>query len=703
VALLLGGPRELAMGDRLDPLFHTERLISQGDFAEALRLLDRVPEGGRGVLEKRRVHLQEAVCRKALGQLQVALEALRAEEARIPEIADYLAFWEAECLVGLGLPDSAAARFTHVLSESPSASLRDRAALRVGGHLTSRGEARQAVRILTPLVGRSGREGSVLTELAEALEASGDSAQARGVWLKLLKQYPESRRSLVALGRVDPLRGVAERFHAGKALAGNRRYSKAAAHFREIVKKSPERHWQGRAQYELGRVYYRREHYRTAERAYEKAYRMYGVPKALLEMGKCSVKLGRDLEAAERLQLFADLYPSVSGAAGALWDAAMAYERRRAFRDARSVFVRLASRYPKSSRADLSRWRAGYTLYRTGKYAQSAEAFLRLVGISSEPYLADQGAYWAAKCYQKLGRESDAAVWLTRAAEGFPSSYYSARARAVLGITSEHYPEAADADTAAALASYEPCAFLLRGDQLASLGHYRLAASEYRRAESVHGTNVYALGDLLERYERIRATHAALRTSGRIASLELQRGTPTTLASFRRLYPTYYWGEISAAAQEADVDPNLVLAIVRQESAFDEEALSPVGARGLMQVMPETGRNMARRARMGDFRVSDLWNPRVSIRLGTRHLSDHLRYFDRRDERRLGLALSAYNAGLNAARRWSRRLQDYDVDEFVESIPYRETRKYVKLVYRNYKVYSYLQEAEPGQDLRQVE
>ena len=100
---------------------------------------------------------------------------------------------------------------------------------------------------------------------------------------------------------------------------------------------------------------------------------------------------------------------------------------------------------------------------------------------------------------------------------------------------------------------------------------------------------------------------------------------------------------------------------------------------------------MARKVRMAEFSTADLWEPRTSIRLGGRHLSDHLRYFDRSKDRQLGLALSAYNAGLKAARRWSKRLPREDVDEFVESIPYRETRNYVKLVYRNYQVYSYLQ------------
>jgi soluble lytic murein transglycosylase len=216
----------------------------------------------------------------------------------------------------------------------------------------------------------------------------------------------------------------------------------------------------------------------------------------------------------------------------------------------------------------------------------------------------------------------------------------------------------------------------VKGDLLADLGQYDAARAEYQRVARAHPEDLFALGDLLHRLERIGAMNQALQVSYMMVTAEQERGVPMTLASFRRMYPTYYWGEINRTAQEMDLDPNLILAIIRQESAFNEDAVSSAGARGLMQVMPATGNSLAR--------------------FGSQHLSDHLRYFKRSKGRSLGLALSAYNAGLKAARRWSRRLTAGDVDEFVESIPYRETRNYVKLVYRNYQVYSYLQQENEG-------
>jgi soluble lytic murein transglycosylase len=508
--------------------------------------------------------------------------------------------------------------------------------------------------------------------------------------VRLVRDYPEDPRSVEALKELEPLNLPRECFYGGVAYARNGHFGRAITLFRRIIRRSPDATWRGRAQYELALAYYDQEHYRTAQRAFEKAYRTYRVPRALFDLARCSVELRRDLEAARRFETFARLYPSVSGAAEALWDAGMAYERRGKFRESREVFLRLASRYPDSPFADQGVWRAGFALYKMGRYEAAARAFLRMAETTSEVHLRDQGYYWASKCSRRLGREEEADLYVRRAVGGFPSTYYSSRARAVLGRESESHTFVRKGNGNSAREAYQPSVGVQKGDLLARLGLHRLAEQEYLREERLNRTNLSALGDLLQRYERVGAMNRALRVSNLMLALELERGIRLSVSSFRRLYPTYYSGEINRTAHQLDLDPNLILAIIRQESAFDEEARSSAGARGLMQVMPATGLTLARKFRMRGFSVDDLWEPHVSIRFGARHLSDHLQYFAGQNGRRLGLALSAYNAGLAVARRWSRYLPDGDVDEFVESIPYRETRNYVKLVYRNYQVYSYL-------------
>ena len=689
IGTLLGTPGRLAMGERPDLLWRAEALISKGQYREALTLLSGLKTEGLDTSEVQKAKLQRAVCQKFLGQYGEALAEFGVLETKFETLEDYLVFWQGECFEALGQFDQAVSAYTRVLQMASL--LKDSVVLRVADLHLAQGRAKEAVALYRHLLETGRQEVRALVGLVEALEASGDATEARKARLRLVRDHPKTRQAVVALRQMEPLKPVQECFYGGVAYAKAGKFRKAAVLFRQIIRNASDGNWRGRAQYELGLMYYTRKDYRTAERAFQKAHRVYRVPRALFELGRCSVSLGRDLEAAERFQRFAQYYPSVTGAARALWNAAMANERRGRYRQAREIFLKLAARYPGSEFAGKARWRAGFALYKIGDYEEGGRTFLRLAKTTSKAYLRDQGFYWAGKCYQRSGQEEEGAFWMQRAAQGFPMSYYSARARAVLGVTSEVFPAVPEVDAAVAEEAYEPSVYLLKGDLLASLGLYRLAEREYVRAGRAHRDNLFALGDLLQRYERIGATYQALRVSNWMVGVEQRQGIRITLASFRRLYPTYYWGEISRTAREVDLDPNLILAIIRQESAFNEAALSSAGARGLMQVMPATGRRMARKVRMAGFSTADLWEPRTSIRLGGRHLSDHLRYFDRSKDRQLGLALSAYNAGLKAARRWSKRLPREDVDEFVESIPYRETRNYVKLVYRNYQVYSYLQ------------
>ena len=701
LVLVLVLPGRVAISERLDPVMRAESLISEGRYGEALKRLSRFEPQGLDDWDLRRILLQRAVCQKQLGRYGEALAGLQAVGIHFRILEDYLTFWQGECFKGLGRQDSAAACYSRVLRTRPASMLRDNAALVAAELHLAQGRPTEAAGLYRGLLGVSEREPDALVGLAAALHTAADSAGVRRTAMRLVRDYPEDPRAMEALKQLEPLNLPRECFYGGVAYARNGHFGRAITLFRRIIRRSPDATWRGRAQYELALAYYDQEHYRTAQRAFEKAYRTYWVPKALFDLGRCSVKLRRDLEAAKRFETFARLYPSVSGAAESLWNAGMAYERRGKYREAREVFLRLASRYPDSAFADQGVWRAGFALYKMGRYEAAARAFLRMAENTSEVHLRDQGYYWAGKCSRQLGRDEEADSWVRRAVEGFPTTYYSSRARAVLGRESGSHPFVRERNGNSAREEYHPSAGAQKGDLLARLGLYRLAEQEYQREERLNRTNLSALGDLLQRYERVGAMNRALRVSNLMLTLELERGIRLSVSSFSRLYPTYYSGEVHRTAQQLNLDPNLILAIIRQESAFDEKARSSAGAMGLMQVMPATGRTIARKIRMRGFSVDDLWEPQVSIRFGARHLSDHLRFFDRYDGRRLGLALAAYNAGLAVARRWSRYLPDGDVDEFVESIPYRETRNYVKLVYRNYQVYSCLhgEEIPPAKEL----
>ena len=140
------------------------------------------------------------------------------------------------------------------------------------------------------------------------------------------------------------------------------------------------------------------------------------------------------------------------------------------------------------------------------------------------------------------------------------------------------------------------------------------------------------------------------------------------------------------AAGAEGVPPELVFAIMREESGFRPRALSPVGARGLLQLMPDTGARLAQELGMEPPAVDAFYEPSLNVRLGARLLGGLLRDF----EGRLPAAIGGYNAGAAVVRRWLASRPGLADDEWVEAIPYDETRAYVRRVLRSLHAYQVL-------------
>jgi soluble lytic murein transglycosylase len=149
------------------------------------------------------------------------------------------------------------------------------------------------------------------------------------------------------------------------------------------------------------------------------------------------------------------------------------------------------------------------------------------------------------------------------------------------------------------------------------------------------------------------------------------------------LYPQYYWNCVIDYATLNNLDPYLVFALIREESRFKERAYSRVGARGLMQIMPGTGRWISRQLSMSYYKTRDLFVPRINIKMGTWYLS----YLKHKHNNNLMLTLASYNGGFMNVMKWVKKFKTKDIDEFVELIPFRETKNYVKKVMKSFNIY----------------
>ncbi len=148
-------------------------------------------------------------------------------------------------------------------------------------------------------------------------------------------------------------------------------------------------------------------------------------------------------------------------------------------------------------------------------------------------------------------------------------------------------------------------------------------------------------------------------------------------------YPVAYWDEVVRVSKEKGIDPLLLLSIMREESRFNEQALSVSGALGLMQLMPFTARWIADITGFeGELTTEKILKPEVNITLSANYLKRLLDEFNS-----IALAVAAYNAGEGSVRRWLKEQNYKRLDEFVEDIPYNQTYHYVKKVLRSYANY----------------
>jgi len=154
---------------------------------------------------------------------------------------------------------------------------------------------------------------------------------------------------------------------------------------------------------------------------------------------------------------------------------------------------------------------------------------------------------------------------------------------------------------------------------------------------------------------------------------------------WRNFYPLAYAEAIRDTAENHGVDPYFVKGLIRQESMFDAKVQSRAGAVGLMQIMPKTGRLLYANSKMaGPFSKDILFDPEINIRLGIQYIIELSQRFKKNETH----ILISYNAGPHVLKKWLKRFSHLDdTDVFIESIPYPETRKYVKKVLRNYGIY----------------
>jgi soluble lytic murein transglycosylase len=398
-------------------------------------------------------------------------------------------------------------------------------------------------------------------------------------------------------------------------------------------------------------------------------------------------------------------FPKSQWLAEALYSTGNTYLLRRDYATAAGYYGDLATRFPTNKHAATAHWRASWLTYRQGLYADAAHLFdeqIRLYPGAAETVAA---IYWRGRLYETQDHKpAQAAADYRALLRAYQRFFYGQMAQQRLAAMGDAPPvdqpaqqaqlDRFQAQPVPVLEESFPVEspHLAKARLLANAGLNDYIAQEIGADPDSSSWSALAEGQIYASYgEHFRALRALRRAlpSATTASIK-----SIPLPYWRILFPEPWWETIEAESAKNNLDPYLVASLIRQESEFNPSAISPANAYGLMQLLPSVGKSMAHEEGMKNFQTFQLLDPATNIRLGTRYLRQTLNRFGGVKE----YALAAYNAGGERVSDWQAGEHNEGIDEFVESIPFSETRIYVENILRDIAAYRAIDEFAASQN-----
>ncbi len=526
--------------------------------------------------------------------------------------------------------------------------------------------------------------------LSACIDSTQAKRNARLIGLLASRTYPDSAFSTPLLFKVSRAAYACRDFPVADSFLVKAEYRK------DLASAVP------RKEFALlrGLVAYSCARYATAAKVLLEFEQRYGpTPEVVLALARSNRNLGNDTVAQLWYNRFVKLYPNHQSAPDVLWHLAWREEENDRFQKAAALYRKLTSLKRTFSRCDEAFFRQGLCWYKAGDYRRACSTFASFAKKFEDSWIAPGALYWKAKSLLGAGRIGEATTALCEVIRTAPTDFYAFRAREMLrlsadtacfpvidssrGIEATHrWIDSVCSPRLAALTRDDSLSFL-RGGLLALCGLGDRAERFLDGLEMRYPSDLGLQFDVAFLFKYANDPTASFRAVRKL----LWRLPPASrcaapLQLMELLYPVPFSEWVFAAGGKNLVDPYLVLAVIRQESIFDAEALSRSGAIGLMQIMPFTGRSVAQK--LGEFFTADsLLNPATNIRYGTFYLRELLDQFGGNTV----LALASYNGGPPRATEWYAKNKQKTFDMFIEDIAFSETRSYVKKVLANYWTY----------------
>lgn len=629
--------------------------------------------------------------------------------ARQSALGDYAGYYRGQALQELGRNEEAEKEYRRLSQSFPDSLMARQAALQAAGSAMMRGSYQTVIDDVADLVEKN--DGTALKLRADSLERLGRTNEAIITLRKLYFDAPQSPEAdkvaarLTAMGASTAPADSAQMKRRADNLFQAGLYALAVQSYDQLLAQYPSAATED-VLLRSGLSSYRANAFRQAtgylSRVRSKSPQVMG--DALYYLGMSDLSLSDESGALGALSELRRVAASSNRIGDLLYGIGRYHEKRDRPDQAATYYSQLIRQFPQSDNADEAHYFIAWRAHQAGDFATSSRMLTEHVanynGVTEN---RGKAGFWAALDSEKSGDKARALTLYRAMLMRYGAGWYGVNAeRRISKLVNEGIqPKSIQADLILRRA--------VEGLQTVNLPQDNLKDRERQRvAKAEQLMRIAMLQSAMNELDAARNVlpNAAI-VNLRIAQIFRQSGeNVAAINALKRAYPDYgqtlpeemsreewdvfyplkWWPTIREESSGKGLDPYLVAGIIRQETVFNAQARSRANALGLMQLLPSTGRAVARKNNIGQqLSTSDFFNPVLNIQLGTSYVKELLGQFGRFE-----YVAAAYNGGPTRVRRWINELPGGEIEEWVENIPLSETRLYVQGVYRNARQYQRL-------------
>jgi soluble lytic murein transglycosylase len=635
-----------------------------------------------------------------------AISFLRGAQRDFTVLDDYIRLWIAQAQLNLGEAKDAAVLLESIPLAVPDSNILAKAAYKTGEAWYQASSCQEATVWFTKAVAMNDKDAGApqaYLRRAACRLRENNVADGRDLLQQLWVRFPYSPEAKEAEALLSSNLGgetwtvqPAQRLNRAQAFLGQAFHAEAIDELKKFLVADPHSPRRAEAKLKLGIAHVRLKQYDQARETFRGLAKEGGPEshEATVWLARVHLRLGQGDKLLETGRLLPAMSLSAEQKGQIALFVGMWLEDQKQYDEAIAKYQHVARQgEPASQRAE-GLWRVGWVHYRTGRYREAGES-LRALAEQHDSEFEPQALYWMARAAEQ-DRQPEVQDYYRKLCQRHRFTYYCQLARERMKTSPGDEPPL-DVSVVSSETSIqgEPTAAVVTRADIAQQTAYRRAVE--LKTLGLDGDAAHEVAVLTERYSRVPdalvalstmlnevgAYHQALRLARARFRDQLERTGGTFAPSLWNVaYPTGLLPTIKLQGAKG-LDPYLIAAIIREESQYDVKAVSRVGAIGLMQVMPATANTVAQRVGLPAVGREDLFDQETNIRIGVRYVEQLLEQFSGN----VVYTIASYNAGPLAVGNWIAQYGGQSQDEFVELIPYQETRQYVKRVLRSYREY----------------